>query len=106
MSAGLGLDIALITSGLVLVFLVWLVLRLLPRDQAAVQSSGAALNLPEVQQTSDAVFIIQPGGRVGYINRMARQTFSLGEDEPAELERLTRRVRPVEDFLSLCAVPD
>lgn len=106
MSAGLGLDLALIASGLVLVFLVWLVLRMLPRDQAAAQTAAPAIQFPEAQQSSDAVFIVQPGGRVGYINRMARQAFGLGEGEPAELERLSRRVRPLDDFLSVCTLPD
>ena len=106
MPVGLGFDLALITSGLVLVFLVWLVLRILPRGPAAAQTGVPALHFPETQQASDAVLIVQPGGRVGYINRMARQAFGLVEGEPAELERLGRRVRPLEDFLGVCTQPD
>ena len=105
MSSGLGLDIALITTGLVLVFLVWVVLRLLPRSQSAMPAARPSLSLPDSPGSSEAALIIQPGGRVEYMNGLARQWFALADDEPAELERLTRRVRPVNDFLDVCAAP-
>ncbi|MFT3892942.1 MAG: GAF domain-containing protein [Anaerolineales bacterium] len=47
--------------------------------------------------------IIQPGGRVEYINDLAREWFGVRADEPLDLERLVRRARPAEDLLSLCA---
>ena len=36
---------------------------------------------------------------------VAREWFGLRKDEPPDLERLIRQVRPAEDFLNLCAVP-
>ncbi len=102
MSAGLGLDIGLVATGLLLVFLVWFFLFLLPRNQAAKQVSPPSLVIPDSEQSIDAVLVVQPGGRVEYLNALARQWFGLGVEETADLERLTRRVRPVDDFLDIC----
>ncbi|HEX7974336.1 MAG TPA: GAF domain-containing protein [Anaerolineales bacterium] len=46
--------------------------------------------------------LIRSGGRVAYLNEQAREWFNLQEDEP-DLERMARRARPSETFLSLCA---
>ena len=46
--------------------------------------------------------IVQSGGRVNYINAMARQWLDLHEGEQPNLEVLARRIRPAEDFLKLC----
>lgn len=105
MLAGLDFNIGLLTIGLASLFLVWAVLNVLPRSQNTTKGSGALPNLPEVQQSTDAVLIAEAGGRVGYLNALARQWFALGEDEPADLERLVRRVRPMDDFLDVCSHP-
>ena len=41
-----------------------------------------------------SVLIVQPGGRVEYINDLGREWFGLRADEPSDLERLIRRARP------------
>ncbi|MGE5252274.1 MAG: GAF domain-containing protein, partial [Bacteroidota bacterium] len=105
MSASLGLDIALVTTGLILVFLVWVMLRLLPRSQTAAQTALPAAGFPGYESSTDAVLVVQAGGRVEYLSDLAREWFALGDTEPAELERLTRRVRPIDDFLQVCAAP-
>jgi GAF domain-containing protein/nitrogen-specific signal transduction histidine kinase len=105
MLTGLGLFIGLFAIGLVSAFVVWAVMILLPRNQNAAKAGLPALVLPDVQQSIDAVLIVQPGGRVEYLNALARQWFALEENEPADLDRLTRRVRPVDDFLDVCATP-
>ena len=38
-----------------------------------------------------------------YISALARTYFNMHENEPYDLERLARRVRPTDDFLDLCA---
>ncbi|HEY2982425.1 MAG TPA: GAF domain-containing protein, partial [Anaerolineales bacterium] len=93
------------TTGLIVVLLVWLVLIVLPRAQTSKRSDISPLVLPGVEQAVDAVLILQPGGRVEYLNSLARQSFGLNEDESANLERLTRHVRPSDDFLDVCAAP-
>jgi hypothetical protein len=98
MTSGLGLDIALITTGLVLVFLVWSFAPVAP----ARRRCNDFVPLPDPQDTESCS---SSQGRIEYMNGQARQWFALAEDEPAELERLTRRVRPVDDFLDVCAAP-
>jgi PAS domain S-box-containing protein len=98
---GLGLGLGLVFIGLVCVLLVWLFLRLLPRNQANAHVPLSELASPDVSELKDAVIIVQGGGRLEYINAPARQLFGLGRDEQADLERLTRYTRPSKDFLSL-----
>ncbi|MGB8984529.1 MAG: GAF domain-containing protein [Anaerolineales bacterium] len=105
MVAGLEVSFGLIivALGLFLIpVLVVIVFRRLPRNP---------LVAPEITSTfpsdssnlNEAVLIVQAGGRVEYVNELAREWFGLHPGEPADLERLVRRARPVEDILSLCA---
>ncbi len=98
---GVSIGVGLILAALFLVLLIQGFLRLLPRpqSQSEVTSSPSA---SFKSQTNDAIVVVQVGGRVEYMNELARQRFGLIEDEPAELERLARRVRPPEEFLELC----
>ncbi len=105
MLAGLGIGIWGLAIGLVSVFVVWAVMVLIPRNQNTAEPNQPTLVLPDLQQTTDAVLVVEPGGRIGYLNALARQLFNLGEDEAADLERLARRVRPLDDFLQVCAKP-
>ena len=91
--------------GLGLVALVWFLthraLRLQPKLQAAIasQSKDATEKLPE---HGDAVLQVTAGGRVAYINPIARDWFGLVEGEQPNLERLARRARPSDAFWQLC----
>lgn len=98
-----GLGISLFIAGLVFVVLVWVVLRVIPRTYATVRADANSFSFPESSKSNDAVIILQPGGRVEYISALARTYFNLNENEPYDLERLARRVRPTSDFLDLCA---
>ena len=102
MFAEAGLGLSLILAGLVVAILVWVFLRMLPRREptADVISTPAA---SFESQSTDAVIVVQPGGRVEYMSRLARDWFGLQEGESPDLERLARRVRPSEEFLGLCA---
>lgn len=106
MFAGLGLGIGLLAAGLAFVLLVWVILRLLSGSSLTAQADAALpLYIPDDASTTDAVLIVQPGGRVEYINALARQWFGLQEDDYPDLERLSRRVRPSDDFMDVCAAP-
>lgn len=97
-----GLGLVLLLIGLVVPVLVWAFLRLLPSRESA----GNLLSATEASfesQSTDAVIVIQVGGRVEYASRLAREWFGLQEGEIPDLERLARRVRPSEEFLELCA---
>ena len=98
-----GLGISLFIAGLVFVVLVWVVLRIFPRTYATAQADTNSFSFPESSKSNDAVIILQPGGRVEYISALARTYFNMHENEPYDLERLARRVRPTDDFLDLCA---
>ena len=102
MFAETGLGLGLILIGLVITILVWVFLRLVPsREQPnkVIPSSSSAFE----SQTTDAVVVVEMGGRVEYMSRLALDWFGLQEGEIPDLERLARRVRPSDEFLQLCA---
>src|SRR5688572_17676706 len=101
-----GLGVSLFITGLVIVALAWLTLRMLPRSQAAGQSVISPSNFSGTTKSNDAIVILQPGGRVEYMSPQAKDFFGLRENEPYDLERLARYVRPADDFLEICAVPN
>jgi len=105
MSAGLDLGIGLIVAGSAFVLLVWLAMRVLPRHELGPALNPGSLIAPDSSQSVDAVLLLQPGGRVEYLNDVARAYFEVRENEPYDLERLARRVRSSEDFLQVCAAP-
>ncbi len=105
MFAGLNLGIGFLIAGLVLVLVIWILIRILPRSLDIVQANGVLVKRSEPANSVDALIHIQPGGRVEYINQLARTYFDLRENEPFDLERLARRARPSNDFLDLCAYP-
>jgi GAF domain-containing protein len=104
MFASLNLGIGLVIAGLVFVILVWGVLSLLPRVQAS-QELKTPFVSSNLNQSNDAIVVIESGGRVDYVNARARDWFGLHENDTADLERLLRRVRPSDDFLDVCAAP-
>lgn len=98
----LGLGVGVFIAGLVIVTLALLVLRFMSRTQAVSQeSSNSPISLSKTN-SKEAVIVLQPGGRVEYISASARVYFGLHEDEPFDLERLARHVRPSDDFIDLC----
>ena len=103
MSAGVSIGVSLVLAGLLLLLLFRGVLRILPRPQTA-PKTGFASSPSFPSQTTDAIVVIQVGGRVEYMNALARERFGIPADETPDLERLARRVRPSEEFLDLCAV--
>ena len=103
MFSGLGPGLGLVVAGLVVVLLIWVLLRFIPRaqDSAAIQASSL---LPSgALESKDAILVVQSGGRIEYLNSSARKLFNLRENEQGDLERLARLVRPVNDFLTLCS---
>ncbi len=62
----------------------------------------APVGIPTAQDTDEAIILVQVGGRVAYINAVARRWFALNGKEP-NLERLVSRASPVDDFMGLCS---
>jgi len=106
MSAGLVVGLGLVIFGLILLLIVWAVasFRRLPHNvQNLSEQPNQTVISPDISHPNEAIMIIQPGGRVEYLNDLAREWFGIRSDEPADLERLIRRARPAEDLLYLCA---
>ncbi|MDQ2691202.1 MAG: GAF domain-containing protein, partial [Chloroflexota bacterium] len=105
MIAGLevGLAFILLALGLIVPVLVVIGLRRLPRNASIAPEIHSTSLSPDSSNLNEAILTVQFGGRVEYINDLAREWFGLREGEPADLERLVRRVRPGEDLLNLCA---
>jgi PAS domain S-box-containing protein len=58
----------------------------------------------ETKINEKALLVISPGGRIAYLNQTARDLFGVLEHHPS-LDRLARRVRPGDGFLTLCSTP-
>jgi GAF domain-containing protein len=58
----------------------------------------------DLDEQSDALITIQPGGRVYSLNAKAHELFHLNQDEIPNLERLSKRIRPSDTFLRMCVV--
>ncbi len=101
MFPNLGLGPGLLISSFVVIMLVFGFTRFARRKPA--QGAVFPPPFPEfTSQSNDGVVIVQPGGRVEYVNALAREWFGMNATETPDLERLTRRTRPAEDFLDLC----
>lgn len=97
--------LGLFITGLVLIALAWVFISVAPQMQAGLHEGESPFAISSDLQTNEAALVIQPGGRVEYMNEAARAYFNLHEDEPYDLEKLARQTRPSEVFLSLCAAP-
>ena len=105
MIAGLEVSLAfiLLALGLIVPVLLVILLRRLPRNASITPETQSTARSPDSSNLNEAILTIQFGGRVEYINDLAREWFGLREGEPADLERLVRRARPGEELLNLCA---
>ncbi|MEO8356666.1 MAG: GAF domain-containing protein [Chloroflexota bacterium] len=106
MSAGLEVGLGLVVLSLVLIVpvLVVIAFRRVPNNVTHPTEVAFPFIAPDSSHTTEAILIIQAGGRVEYINDLAREWFGLRSDEPADLERLVRRARPAEELLNLFAL--
>ncbi len=100
-----SLFILLVASGLIIWLVVWLLMRLVPRLRGIQRKTRSAQTGQSslVQSHTDAALVVQSGGRIVDMNSPARELFNLQPEELPNLERLARRLRPVEGFLSLCS---
>jgi PAS domain S-box-containing protein len=108
MFAGLGVGHYLILLALaflmpVLAFVAFR--RTFQKPSFLLQNNPSPSSPNSAQKLNEAILLIQPGGRVEYVNELAREWFGLRPDELPDLETLARRARPSDEFLSLCASP-
>jgi PAS domain S-box-containing protein len=101
----MSLGLIVFISGSILIVLAWILLSVFPRPQTDAHEGTSPFAFSDPEKSREAVIILQPGGRVDYMSAAARSFFDLRENEPYDIERLARRVRPSDDFLELCAAP-
>lgn len=93
-AALLGLGLALLVAG-------WLVARPVARW---IRRRAGPVSLPvpvDLEPPDQAIIVAHPGGRVAYVNDLARQWFGLDGGAP-DLWRMAERARPQDLFLELC----
>jgi len=104
MSPAMNLAIALLVGGLGVALIAFLVLKLIQR--LLISGAAPAARAPESADSGEqGVVVVEPGGRVDFINARARSLFDMSPADAASLSRLLRGVRPAEDFLDVCAAP-
>lgn len=98
---GIGLILVVIGAGL------WLLARFLLLSMAGGPPSGLQVSpqveVVQAEESQDAILVVRKGGKIVTLTRRARQAFALDADDVPNLERLARKIRPSETFLSLCA---
>ena len=106
-----SLGIILVALGLGFWFLVRFLMRRLQKPRQIKRAVRAVEHtLPTTRETDvlesreDAVLLVGQGGRLISINQRGRDFFRLDEYETANLNRLSRRIRPSDTFLTLCAI--
>lgn len=97
-----ALGIIIVVLGLAFIALAYFLLRILPRSGPVTVPFSFPIGSSELSSSTEAVLLIQAGGRVVYLNQTAREWFGLLEEAP-NIEYLARRTRPGEAFLELCA---
>ncbi len=101
--APLLLGALLVLVGGILVVLVFVLMRIVPRVPPEEVTPLSLQMDTGLVAPEDAVLLVRPGGQVVYLNEQAREWF--GVQEEPNLERMARQTRPTEYFLSLCAAP-
>ena len=108
MIAGLGIGQYLLLLALALLMPVLAIVasRRASRKNPIIPQNTPSFSSPNSSKTIDeAILLIQPGGRVEYANELALEWFGLRPGAPPDLEHLTRRARPADEFLTICARP-
>ncbi len=95
------LGIILLIMGLAFVGLTYLILRLVPRIRPRINLQAGYSTSTDLSPHEDAILVIESGGRISYVNQVARDQFKLYEQEP-NFERLARRARPSQVLWGLC----
>jgi len=102
---GNGLLLILLALAFFLIVLAIVAIRRYFTGRSSSQPVSSSQLPAESPNSSEGILLVQAGGRVEYINNIAREWFGLRPDERPDLERLIRSTRPSEDFLDLCASP-
>jgi len=96
------IGVLLLFIGLAIFLVTYFVLRAVPHIRTKSKDNKEQPISPDVPAHRDAVLMVKSGGRVSYLNDEARTWFGLWDEDP-NLELMSRRARPADTFLGLCA---
>ncbi|WP_075061534.1 GAF domain-containing protein [Ornatilinea apprima] len=100
--SAITLGVGLAGFGLVLWVIARFFLKKASRTAAPQAQFQAGVPL-SMQSHQDAILLVHPGGKLGWLNPKAREIFRIPAHETPNLERLARAARPGEALLNLCA---
>lgn len=95
------LGVILVVFGLSAALLILLLLQKFSQSRTQFKATPNTPTPVEDSDPSQAILIVQPGGRISYISRQAREWFDAWEEVPS-LERLSRKITPTNPFIELC----
>ncbi len=96
------LGMLLIAGGAIVILLLLVALRLVDRRRKKAPIPFAPAASPLLANPEEAELVVEIGGRVIFSNALAKEWFGFQGEEP-NLERLARRTRPSDIFMTLCA---
>lgn len=97
-----ALGLILVVFGAVLWLLARWMLSSMAKTMPSAVEDSARLEMSLGDGNQEAILVVRPGGKIISISTRARQIFELDENEQPNLERLARKIRPSDQFLSLC----
>ncbi|MEP7137809.1 MAG: PAS domain-containing protein, partial [Chloroflexota bacterium] len=88
MIAGLeaGLGLVILALAFIVPVVVVVALRRVQRSTPVISQTDSPLFSPNSSHTNEAILIVQSGGRVEYMNDLAREWFGLRPEELPDLE--------------------
>jgi PAS domain S-box-containing protein len=98
-----SLGLLLVLAGLAIYIVIRMILGVVSRYKPRIIDKSKLPVLDNLEPNEDAILFIAPGGVLASMNGNARQVFNLDNYDNPSLEKLTRRMRPGEVFLGLCA---
>ena len=105
-STGVGFVLILLALAFLVPVLAIVLLRRTSSKPFSSPQGDPSLTPLDSSNINEAVLLVQSGGRVEYVNGLARDWFGLHPEEVPDLEHMMRRAKPAEEFLGICAKPD
>ena len=98
----LQVGIGLLITGVVFLVIIFAVIRIIPKMHPNISKNNEITIPTDLPKHHDAVLIVRGGGLVTYINDESLRLFGLTDEYP-NLELMSKKTRPVDTFLGLCA---
>ncbi len=97
-----SLGIIFLFVGILFFVIIFVFVRLISRRDIFGKPQKMEPNFQDMAEHQDAVLVVQPGGKISFLNQVAREIFDVWQESP-NLERLAKKTRPLDTFLGLCS---